>query len=48
MISAPDRQNAVTLIAIAARTEGARLEPACAVVGITVRTHPRWTRSKSR
>ena len=43
MISTPDRHQAVTLIA-AARTEGARLEPACAVVGITVRTHQRWTR----
>jgi putative transposase len=43
MISTPDRQQAVTLIAVA-RTEGARLEPACAVVGITVRTHQRWTR----
>ena len=43
MISTPDRQQAVTLIA-AARAEGARLEPACAVVGITVRTHQRWTR----
>ena len=44
MISTPDRQNAVTLIA-SARAEGARLEPACAVVGITVRTHQRWTRA---
>jgi putative transposase len=43
MISTPDRHQAVTLIA-AARTEGARLEPACAVVGITARTHQRWTR----
>jgi putative transposase len=43
MISTPDRHQAVTLIA-AARTEGARLEPACAVVGITVHTHQRWTR----
>ena len=43
MISTPDRQQAVTLIAVA-RTEGARLEPACTVVGITVRTHQRWTR----
>lgn len=43
MISTPDRQQAVTLIAVA-RTQGARLEPACAVVGITVRTHQRWTR----
>lgn len=43
MISTPDRQHAVTLIAVA-RAEGARLEPACTVVGITVRTHQRWTR----
>ena len=43
MISTPDRHQAVTLIA-AARIEGARLEPACTVVGITVRTHQRWTR----
>lgn len=43
MISTPDRQQAVTLIA-AARTAGARLKPACEVVGITVRTHQRWTR----
>lgn len=34
MISTPDRQHAVTLIAVA-RAEGARLEPACTVVGIT-------------
>ncbi|MGB5733093.1 MAG: IS3 family transposase [Thiohalocapsa sp.] len=43
MISTPDRQQAVRLIAVA-RTQGARLAPACAVVGITVRTHQRWTR----
>ena len=43
MISTPDRRNAVELIANA-RAEGARLAPACAVVGITVRTHQRWTR----
>lgn len=43
MISTPDRQHAVALIA-AARCEGARLEEACAVVGITVRTHQRWVR----
>jgi putative transposase len=43
MISTPDRQNVVQLIAVA-RAEGARLEPACAVVGITIRTHQRWTR----
>ena len=43
MISTPDRQQAVTLID-AARAAGARLSPACAVIGITIRTHQRWTR----
>lgn len=43
MISTPDRQQAVTLID-AARTAGAHLAPACAVIGITIRTHQRWTR----
>lgn len=42
MISAPDRQHAVELIE-AARTTGARLEPACEVLGITARTQQRWT-----
>lgn len=43
MISAPDRTRAVALID-AARSDGARLGPACEVVGITPRTYERWTR----
>ena len=43
MISAPDRQAAVSLIT-EARTQGARLARACAETGITVRTFERWTR----
>jgi transposase InsO family protein len=43
MISTPDRQQAVMLID-AARAAGARLAPARAVTGITIRTHQRWTR----
>ena len=42
MISAPDRQQAVKLID-KARTAGARLKPACRVLGITARTYQRWT-----
>jgi putative transposase len=42
MISAPDRQKAVELID-EARAAGARLRPACRVVGITARTYQRWT-----
>lgn len=43
MISAPDRRKAVILIE-EARQSGARLEPACKVMGITARTFQRWTR----
>ena len=43
MISTPDRQAAVTLIKEACGG-GARLEPACALLGITGRTYQRWTR----
>ena len=43
MISTPHRRQAVTLIE-AARSAGARLQPACEVIGITPRTHQRWTR----
>jgi|AntDeeMinimDraft_5_1070356.scaffolds.fasta_scaffold13020_2 transposase InsO family protein len=43
MISAPDRQHAVELID-EARAQGARLEAACRELGITARTHQRWTR----
>ena len=42
MISTPDRQNAVELID-EARESGARLWPACRVLGITARTYQRWT-----
>jgi len=43
MISAPDRQKAVELID-EARTAGARLKPACKVLGMTARTYQRWTK----
>ncbi len=42
MISAPDRRKTVELIN-EARDTGARLEPACRVVGICSRTYQRWT-----
>lgn len=42
MISAPDRHRAVELID-EARSAGARLEPACKVLGIAARTYQRWT-----
>lgn len=42
MISAPDRRQAVELIDLA-RNDGARLEPACRMAGITARTYQRWT-----
>jgi len=42
MISAPDRRKTVMLIN-EAREAGARLEPACRVVGICSRTYQRWT-----
>ena len=41
MISASDREQAVTLID-EARSAGARLERACAEIGITRRTYSRW------
>lgn len=41
MISAPDRQEALTLIN-EARTSGARLARACREIGITARTFERW------
>lgn len=42
MISDPDRRKTVMLIN-EAREAGARLEPACRVVGICFRTYQRWT-----
>ena len=42
MISAPDRRQAVELID-EARSNGARLEPACRELEITARTYQRWT-----
>lgn len=44
LISTPDRVKAVELIN-EARKAGARLEPACKVLGISERTYQRWTRS---
>lgn len=41
MISAPDRRRAMELIE-EARAAGARLAPACRVLGITARTYQRW------
>lgn len=46
LISTPDRAKAVELIN-EARAAGARLKPACAILGISVRTYQRWTRSGS-
>ena len=43
LISAPDRKNIIELIA-EARENGARLEPACEIMGIDIRTHQRWTK----
>jgi transposase InsO family protein len=43
MISTQDRQHAVKLI-IEAKTQGARLKPACRLLGISKRTYQRWTR----
>ena len=42
LISAPDRAKAVELIG-EARTAGARLKPACDIIGISERTYQRWT-----
>jgi len=44
LISASDRETAVKLIN-EARAAGARLKPACEVLGISDRTYQRWTRS---
>lgn len=43
MISIQDRRNAVLLIR-QARAAGASLAKSCQVVGISIRTHQRWTR----
>ena len=43
MISATDRRNAVELID-EARVGGARLHPACALLGLSARTYERWIR----
>ena len=43
MISTPDRCKAIELID-EARASGARLKPACAVLGISARTYQRWQR----
>lgn len=45
MTSLPDRQQAVTLIE-QAQSSGARLEKACALLNLTVRTYQRWTTDK--
>ena len=42
LISAPDRTKAVALID-EARAAGARLKPACDILGISERTYQRWT-----
>jgi transposase InsO family protein len=44
MISAPDRQHAVSLIDTA-RAQGARLAPACQTLSLTRRTYHRWRRA---
>ena len=46
LISAPDRVKAIELIeeAVAA---GARLKPACKIIGISERTYQRWTRGNT-
>lgn len=46
MISTSDRIKAVELID-EARAAGARLKPACEIVGISVRTYERWTQDGS-
>ena len=46
LISAPDRAKAVKLID-EARASGARLEPACRELGISVRTYQRWVGTDS-
>ena len=43
MISASDRRTAMELIE-EARRAGARLQPACEQLGLSVRTYLRWTR----
>lgn len=46
MTSLPDRQQAVTLIA-EAQSNGARLDKACALLNLSVRTYQRWTTGKA-
>lgn len=46
MISVADRQHAVALIRQACQA-GARLQPACRALGMTVRTYQRWTQDGS-
>lgn len=46
LISAPDRAKAVELIN-EARAAGARLKPACDILGISERTYQRWTKGNS-
>ena len=47
MTALPQRQELVTMITIA-RDDGARLEPACKEVGISVRTFERWTQESGQ
>jgi len=46
LISVPDRTKAIELID-EARATGARLKPACEILGISERTYQRWTRGGS-
>ena len=46
MISSPDRIKVIELID-EARQAGARLEPACQVINISVRTYERWVKEGS-
>ena len=43
LTSLEDRKMAVKLIS-EARKNGARLEPACKILGISIRTHQRWVK----
>ena len=43
LTSLEDRRMAVKLIS-EARKNGARLEPACKILGISIRTHQRWVK----
>lgn len=47
MISSSDRKKVIELIS-EARQNGARLKPACDVVGISERTYQRWTKEGSQ